>query len=225
MTFEGFGAATIRFLRALAENNDKTWFDGHRQDYEACYVAPAIRFVTAVQAPLKALDPDLAAAPRINGSVFRINRDVRFSKDKTPYKPHIDLWFWVGERKSPVSAMFLRLAPTTLFLGTGVHGFDAPRLGRFREAVVDPRSGPALEKATASVEAAGHQVLGARYKALPRGLDAPTPAAERFLRYNGLYGCSEGPHPASLGSAAFVDSCLEIWRACLPIHRWLVDLG
>ena len=61
-----------------------------------------------VATPLRSIAPDIHAEPRVNGSIFRINRDIRFSKDKTPYKDHLDLWFWEGNRKGAVSGFFLQ---------------------------------------------------------------------------------------------------------------------
>ena len=223
-TFSGFGEETVIYLGALTRNNSKAWFDNHSSAYEERYLAPALAFITALQAPLAEMVPGIAVEPRVNGSLFRINRDTRFSKDKTPYKNHIDFWFWLGERKAPTAALFMRLTPTTLILGAGSHGFDKPQLERFRAAVVAPESGMALERAATSVEAAGHQVLGGHYKTVPRGLSAETPAQERFLKHNGLYGCNEGPHPPSLGSSQFVDNALATWHSMLPIFSWLVAL-
>lgn len=93
-TSTGFPAETLAFLRGLAENNTKAWFEAHRADYQAHYVEPALAFVAALGPRLQQIAPGAQFEPRINGSLFRINRDVRFSADKSPYKHHIDLWFW-----------------------------------------------------------------------------------------------------------------------------------
>jgi uncharacterized protein (TIGR02453 family) len=92
-TFTDFPPATLAFRRDLGANNTKAWFDEHRADYEQSYLSPALAFVDAMREPLFALHPQVHADPRMNGSLFRINRDVRFSKDKTPGKDHIDLFF------------------------------------------------------------------------------------------------------------------------------------
>ena len=68
--------------------------------------------------------PGIATEARVNGSIFRINRDTRFSKDKTPYKDHLDFWFWEGQRKTALSGLFLRIAPAAVTVGAGAHGFD-----------------------------------------------------------------------------------------------------
>ena len=101
MSFTGFPKETIRFLAGLHKNNNKVWFEGHREDYEAYFMEPAKAFVVAIAPRLCKLDPAINAEPRVNASILRINRDVRFSKDKSPYKDHLDLWFWTGKDRSP----------------------------------------------------------------------------------------------------------------------------
>ncbi|MEZ5668721.1 MAG: DUF2461 domain-containing protein [Alphaproteobacteria bacterium] len=223
MAFGGFGKGTLDFLAGLSANNNKAWFDAHRQDYEAHFVGPAVAFVAALAEPLAKLAPRLNAEPRINGSIFRINRDIRFSKDKTPYKDHLDLWFWEGERKTALSGLFFRLTATEMILGTGCHGFDPARLAAFRQAVCDPKRGPAAAKAVAAIERAGFTLGGAHYKTLPRGFAASTPAAERLLKHNAFYAVQTAPHPPGLATPGLVDWCVERWRGTLPIHRWLVE--
>lgn len=82
--FDGFGPDTVIFLSELSANNNKAWFDSHRSEYETSYIAPAKAFVGAVGAGLQAIAPGIHAEPKVNGSIFRINRDIRFSRDKTP---------------------------------------------------------------------------------------------------------------------------------------------
>jgi len=82
----GFPAGTFTFLRGLAENNQKDWFQEHRDAYEELYVEPARRFVEAIGPPLRIISATLRFEARVNGSLFRVQRDVRFSKDKSPYR-------------------------------------------------------------------------------------------------------------------------------------------
>ena len=108
--FDGFPKQTLTFLRGLRRNNTKAWFEEHRGDYEQYWVDPAKAFVDSAGAGLQSIAP-VAAEPRVNGSIFWINRDIRFSKDKTPYKDHLDFWFWEGSRKTAPSGFFLRISP------------------------------------------------------------------------------------------------------------------
>lgn len=110
--FEGFPPETFVFLKGLAKNNTKAWFDEHRDDHEQFHLAPAKAFVEAIGPGLKKISKAINAEPQVNGSIFRINRDVRFSKDKRPYKTTLDLWFWEGEKRGwEAPGFYLRLKP------------------------------------------------------------------------------------------------------------------
>ena len=220
--FSGFPPATLDFLAGIAANNEKAWFEAHRADYDAHWVGPAKAFVEAAGARLGDLAP-VAAEPRVNGSIFRINRDIRFSADRRPYKDHLDFWFWEGERKTAVSGFFLRVSPNAVGIGVGAHGFDEDRLRAFRAAVVDPKSAAALGTAVAEVEGAGWAVRGERYKQVPRGFTADGETQERFLRHAALWCGEDEPHPRSLHSKRFVSYCMNRWEKLVPLHRWLVD--
>lgn len=223
MTFTGFGTGTTDFLAGLSANNTKSWFDAHRDDYERHWVAPAKEFVMAAGEALTELNPRIEAQPKVNGSIFRINRDTRFSQDKTPYKDHLDLWFWEGERKGAVSGYFLRVTPTHVGIGAGAHGFDKERLAEFRSAVVDPKAGKALQKAVDAVEAAGWPVKGESHKRPPRGVEPVGPTQERFLLHGALWCGEDTEHPASMRSGRFVSYVMNRWQQLDPLHRWLVD--
>lgn len=219
MAFSGFPPETFDFLSGLAQNNSKTWFDAHRPGYEAHWLAPAAAFVEAVAPGLRAIAPDVACEPRVNGSIFRINRDVRFSKDKRPYKTTLDLWFWQGARRSwEAPGFYLRLQPGSLIAGAGLHSFSPAQLAAFRAAVLDPVSGAALEAVIAGL---GLLSLDApTRKTVPRGFDPAHPRAG-LLRHEGLHAMHDGPLPASVYSAALVDEVLAIFARAAPVSRWL----
>ena len=221
--FTGFPAETLRFLGDLAANNDKTWFDANRDDYDANWLAPARAFVVAAGEALHDLVPRIEAQPRVNGSIFRVNRDTRFSNDKTPYKDHLDFWFWEGERKRAVSGFYLRITQTQLGIGVGAHRFDTDRLASFRDAVVDAEKGKTLTKAVAAVENAGWPVQGEKYKQLPRGFEAADDGQDRFLKYGALWCGADVPIPASLHNRRLVTYAMNRWKKLEPLHRWLVD--
>lgn len=219
--FEGFPAGTLRFLRGLQKNNSKAWFDAHRADYDAFYVDVAKRFVEAVGPGLRKISKTVQYEPRVNGSLFRINRDVRFSKDKSPYKAHLDLWFWEGAHRGWESpGFFFRLTPTTLMLGAGMHQFTKDHLRRYRSAVIEDRAGRALEKVVVQLTNAGYRIDGATRNTVPRGFDPMHPRAALLL-FEGLYATWESRPPASLGTPGFVAECLTHFRATAPISKWL----
>ena len=220
--FAGFPKQTLTFLRGLRRNNSKAWFDEHRADYDRYWVEPAKDFVGVAGAALRKVAP-ISAEPRVNGSIFRINRDIRFSKDKTPYKDHLDFWFWEGERRTAGSGFYLRISPDGVGIGAGAHGFDRDRLAAYRAAVVDTKAGPALSRAVTRVTKAGYEVKGETYKTTPRGFEPWNDRQEQMLRYSALWIGEDHPLSAGLHSPEFVDWAMEQWKTMNPIHRWLVD--
>ena len=220
--FAGFPERTLTFLRGVRRNNTKTWFDAHRADYERFWLEPARSFVGAAGAALQTLAP-VAAEPRVNGSIFRINRDTRFSKDKTPYKDHLDFWFWEGTRKAAPSGFFLRVSPDGVGIGAGAHSFDRDRLAVYRAAVVDPRSGPALSRAVTAIAKAGYEVKGEHYKQVPRGFEPRTERQEHMLRFSALWIGEDHDLSPLLHTPELVDWAVEQWKPMKPLHRWLTD--
>ncbi len=219
-----FSDETLRFLSSLATNNNKPWFDAHRSAYEQHLLAPARAFVEAAGEALRELAPDVHAEPRVNGSIFRINRDTRFSKDKRPYKDHLALWFWQGRRRSrECPGYYFSLRPDALILGTGMHRFFPDLLVSYRDAVVDPIRGAALTAAVQTASTSGAELGGRHYKRVPRGYDATHSNAE-MLRHNGIFVGTETPLPDEFGTPQFIDHCLERWRPLAPLQTWLTDL-
>ena len=220
--FDGFPEATFRFLRGITKNNDKKWFEAHRDEYDAGYVEPAKAFVEAIGPRLRKISKTVQFEPRVNGSLFRINRDVRFGKDKTPYKNHIDLWFWHGDRRGWDSpGFFFRMFADELILGAGMHRFEKASLDAYREAVVAPKSGRELAKTVASLERAGYRVGGATRKTVPRGFDREHERAPLLL-YEGLFAEITRKPGKEARSPRFVDVCADHFAATWPVARWLL---
>jgi uncharacterized protein (TIGR02453 family) len=221
MTTFRFPAETVAFLTELRAHNDKAWFDSNRARYESGYLEPAKEFVELIGPALARLVPGIRAEPSVRGSIFRINRDVRFSSDKRPYKDHLDFWFWEGDRKTAVSGLFFRVWPDGVVVGAGAHGFDKQRLAIFRDAVVDPATGAELARIVSDLEVAGHEIGGETYKRVPRGYSAHG-VAERLLRHSALYVHAELPVKTAT-STGLIDTALSHWRTFSGVHRWLAD--
>jgi uncharacterized protein (TIGR02453 family) len=221
--FAGFPREGLEFLAGLAADNTKDYFDAHRATYESALLQPAKDFVVALGEELRRrVSPGLRAEPRVNGSILRINRDIRFSTDKRPYKDHLDLWFWAGDgpsRERP--GLFMRLRPTTVALGAGMHRFEAPVLAAYRAAVGDERSGRELEEAIAAATALRGVMLGGEaYKRVPRGFATDHPRAA-LLRHGALYVSGEWNLPRSVSGPAFVGWAAERLERLAPVERWL----
>lgn len=224
--FDHFPSQTMAFLDGIARNNEKAWFEEHRDLYEQGYVAPGKAFVEAMAPRLRAVSPQVHAEPRVNGSIMRVNRDVRFSKDKRPYKTHLDFWFWHGDKKGwNTAGFYLRITPDQVFIGSGLHRFDKEKLDSFRHALVLRRSGQALASAIAAVGAAGDYEIGEKTRKLPpRGFAVDADRAE-YLLFEGLTATKALPGAAAL-EPGFVDQCAQHFAATWPVGDWLLrELG
>ncbi|HEX4297127.1 MAG TPA: DUF2461 domain-containing protein [Devosia sp.] len=220
--FSGFPKATTTFLKGIAAHNDKAWFEAHRDLYDAGYVAPARAFVEALGPKLRAISPEVQFEPKVNGSLGRINRDIRFSKDKRPYKDHLDLWFWHGDRKGwACPGFWFRLTANEVYLGVGMHHFEKEQLEAFRNSVVHPRSGRALQAVAKAIETAGHEVGGKSRKLPPRGFETEPERAE-FLLYEALYTGTTLP-VSSAGEPDFAEACAKHYASVWPLGQWLLE--
>jgi uncharacterized protein (TIGR02453 family) len=220
MSFDGFDRGLVQYLTELRANNERGWFNAHRDEYETLLLEPARDFVEAAGEELRAFVPDVGADPRVNGSIFRIARDARFSKDKRPYKDHLDLWFWVGDRKRGPGFWF-RLTPEELLLGGGMHRFEPAQLERYRTSVVDDDRGGALRDEVERLQGEGYEIGGQRYKRTPRGFEAPDDRASLLL-HEGIFSWVEfSPLPAAVFTEDFPRFVAERYRPLAPLVDWL----
>ncbi len=174
---------------------------------------------------LRKISPKVNADPRPNRSLFRIHRDTRFSKDKSPYKTHLGIMFWEGSGpRMECSCYYFHLEPPEMMLGVGIYQFPKPLLEAYRHAVVHSKHGPQLAKAIKTINQNGQFTLGGRYyKLTPRGFD-PEHENAQYLLHNGLHVGTTVKIPPELYSAGFIDYCFERYRQMNPLHKWLVAM-
>jgi len=225
ISFKGFPRETVTFLKNLAANNDKAWFEKNRAAYETDVMGPARLFVRDMGGALEKIAPGVVADPRVNGSIFKIHRDVRFGRDKTPFKTNLGLWFWEGERKRmECSGFYFHLEPETFMAGVGMYMFSPGVLKLYREAVIHPKKGDKLHHIINTIiKKGGYSPGGSYYKKVPCGFDPGHKNAE-LLRYNGIWAGRETKIPEEFFSEILVQYCLKIYKDLLPLHRWLLNL-
>jgi len=224
--FDGFPKELVTFYQDLSQNNNRDWFNEHKDVYKQYVIAPAQDFVRAMGERLRELSPNVVADTRASGagSIFRIYRDTRFSKDKTPYKTFMGIFFWEGSRKKTEnSGFYFHLEPPKLMLATGIHAFPRPLLEAYRDAVVHSEHGAALVQAVERVSRGPYQIGGRHYKRIPRGYDATHENAD-FLLYNGLHASIESDIPEELYTEDIVDYCFDRFKDMYPIHQWLLAM-
>jgi uncharacterized protein (TIGR02453 family) len=224
-TFFGFTKETISFFRKLKKNNTKDWFEANRRVYEEHVLEPAKEFVTAMGPGLKKISPNIVAAPKVNKSIFRLNRDTRFTADKSPYKPNLGLYFWEGplcRMESP--GFYVHLEPPTFLLAGGYYVFPKWLIGLYRKAVVHPKYGKELAGILERITSIkGFEVGGQHYKRVPAGYDPSHPNAGLLL-HNGLHVGLETNIPEEFFTLGLVDYCLEKFAIMAPLHRWCTAL-
>lgn len=199
MTFTGVPVEALDFYEDLENDNTKSFWTKHQSVYE-----------TAVRDPMRALAQTLTSE---FGPVhfFRPYRDVRFARDKSPYKTQQG--FSVGPHYAHVSA-------AGLFVAVGYYRMASDQVERYRSAVDEDRSGVRLTQHIKQLRERGYVVDGDMLKTKPRGYAADHPRLE-LLRYRTLMGWRDIGAPAWLHSAEAVDHIAAAWRELTPLRRWL----
>ncbi len=136
--YAGFEPETLAFLKELSANNEREWFKANKSRYEAQVLDVALRFIDSMQDPLAEIAPHFVAqATRVGGSLMRVYRDTRFSKDKTPYKTNIGIQFRHERAKDVHSpGFYVHIDTEQVFIGVGMWRPDAEPLRRIRERIV-----------------------------------------------------------------------------------------
>ncbi len=178
-----FNKATFNFLDELAANNDRTWFEANKSRYESLVRGPALDFIEAMEPALKSFAPSFRAEPRkVGGSLMRVYRDTRFSRDKTPYKTNIGIQFRHSLGKDVhAPGFYVHIATDECFFAVGCWHPDSDALGQLRDLIAKKSekwfSARNDRKFVAQWELAGDSLTRP-----PRGYDAKHPAIEDLKR-------------------------------------------
>lgn len=219
--FAGFPPDCIAFLRDLAANNDRGWYQANKERFEASCLRPALDLITALQGPLARLDPALVAIPKMNGSLRRLHRDVRFSKDRRHFAPRLHMIFWAGSHPMRAPGVHVVIAHDHFGAGAGHWAFQPPALARYRAALDDPKALKALTMALAAAGREGCVLDAPVLKRLPRGIAENHPAAA-FFRHKALVVKSgETGHPEGLFGESAAALVLAHVRALHPLVAWI----
>ena len=221
-----FTPASLTFLRGLARNNRRDWFEAHRADYETAILRPMREFVEEMDVRLARLAPEIVGDPK--RSLFRIYRDVRFSKDKSPYKTHAACWFFhrdathrVGQESHGGGAGFyFHVQPGGCLDAGGIWMPPREALGKIRDAMAaKPAAFTRVVSAPATVHRFGALDEDAVLTRVPRGYDPDHPAA-KWLRYQS-FTLGRALSDAQVTSARLPALVAEDFAAMLPLVRWL----
>jgi uncharacterized protein (TIGR02453 family) len=201
VSFTGIPNAALDFYEDLEADNSKAFWTAHKTIYDE-----------SVRIPIQALADELAhefGMPKF----FRPYRDVRFSKDKTPYKTHQGVWF--GE-----SSSYLQVSAAGLFVAAGYWDTSSAQVDRMRRAVDDDVAGPALQRAITAVERKGFELGGHTLTRVPAGYDKDHPRGD-LLRYKSLTAHRDFGCPDWLANKRAKTEIVNAWRAVAPLTAWL----
>lgn len=218
-----FPQSTIKFLTTLSKNNNKEWFEKNRDRYNLELLQPAIQTVIDVGEELLKLSPNILAIPKIDKSIFRLHRDVRFSKDKSPYKTNLGLYFWEGKgKKMECPGLYFHLEPKLFFLGAGMYMFSNDQLKKYREVVSNPAKAKELSEITKKIlKNKKFQLGGKTFKKTPRGFD-PEYKYNDLLLHSGYYLFYESKDFSELTKKDPVQTIFKIFKEIYPLHYWFV---
>lgn len=221
MTFSGLPADYFSFFKELRKNNNREWFNDNKPRFRASVQEPLAQFVEAMAPHLKKISKHFVADPRLNGgSVFRIYKDTRFSKDKTPYKTHGAVQFRHALGKDAhAPGFYVHLDPEEVFYGGGIWTPPAPQLLAVREAICD--KGAAWKKATSGARFTDRfgAVRGDSLTRPPRGFDADHPLIDDLKRKS-FFAMAEAK-PATAKKPGLVGDVAATFADARPMMKFL----
>jgi uncharacterized protein (TIGR02453 family) len=215
-----FTPATFAFLRDLADNNDRDWFQANKERYERDVRDPALQFIRDFAPYLQKISPFFRADDRKSGgSLFRIYRDVRFSKDKSPYKTYTGLHFrHVDAKDAHAPGFYLHLQPRQVFMGVGSWHPETAAARMIREGIAKDPDG--WKKAVRGKRFTNHyELAGESLKRPPRGFDPDHPLVEDLKRKD-FIGTVELTQKA-VTSPGFLQEFAKLCRAGSPLVEFI----
>ena len=199
MTFHGIPVEALDFYEGLESDNTKTYWAAHKQIYDECVRAPLI-------ALCEVLEPEFGEV-----RLFRPYNDLRFAKDRNPYKE---------QQGAVVGDHYLHVSAAGLFAASGYHHMAADQVERYREAVDETRAGRKLERLVREIRTKGYTVGGDTLKTRPREYPPDHPRID-LLRHKGLAAWVQFGSPPWLHTAEAADRVAQAWRDIATLSRWL----
>jgi uncharacterized protein (TIGR02453 family) len=213
-----FTPRLFKFLRDLERHNERAWFQANKGRYIAEVQQPMLRFIADFAVPLRKLAPAFEADPRpVGGSMFRIYRDTRFARDKSPYKTHAAAHFRHRQTSADVHGpgFYFHLEPGGCFIGGGLWLPEAPLLKKVRDAIAADVGGwRKLRRGVGAIE-------GEALTRPPQGYDPEHPFIDDLKRKSFFASVAFGD--GEVTGAGFLDRCAEACRSVRPLMKFLTE--
>ncbi len=218
-----FTKDTVKYFARLEKNNNKEWFEVHRDELEQNVMEPARVFIMVIGDALREIAPDIQAIPSVDKSIFRLHRDVRFSKNKAPYKTNLGIFLWEGPaKKMECSGFYIGIEPKLFFCGLGMYMFTPEQIKKYREIICNESNAKELTKILNKLKKKGYKINATHFKQVPRGFNKDYKYAD-LLKYNGLYAFYESSNYDEIFNADQVKFFTKKFKDMLPIHKWLLN--
>ena len=221
--FKGFDRKFFAFFKELADNNNREWFEANKPRYENDVVTPLLAFIEAMQPRLAKISPHFVANPRkTGGSMFRIYRDVRFSKDKRPYKTHGACQFRHERGKDAhAPGFYVQLEPGQIFFGGGIWMPPSDTLKQIRSAIADDHT--KWKKATQAkkISELFGELHGDALSRPPKGFAADHPMIADIKRKS--FFLMRKASPSMAAKSGFIDEVAKTFKAASPLMSFLCD--
>ncbi len=216
--FVGFPKEGIKFLRSLKKNNNREWFAKHKTEYEEFVKLPFQSLIAALKPPLEKIMPEIDIHPKRN--VFRIYRDIRFSKNKQPYKTHAAAVFHVrGHKWEDSAGYYVHIEPGQIYVGGGLYMPNGDQLKKIRAAIAEKEEefrsimeSPNFKKTFGTLE-------GEKLQRAPVGYPVDHPMIE-WLKFKSFYAGVDWDEKECY-SAKFVDNVIGIYEKLIPLIKFL----
>jgi uncharacterized protein (TIGR02453 family) len=209
---------TIQFLKDLKENNNKEWFHENKKRYDdikkylISFSNSLIKEVAKFDNAIAGIDP--------KKTIFRINRDIRFSKDKSPYKTNLGIFLNPSKDKNiELSGYYLHISPDDSFIGGGIHSPDNNNLKLIRQEIdYNFDEFKAIINDKDFVENFGEELRGDKLKTAPKGYQIDNPAIE-YLKFKGFITFTNF-EPSLISDSSFLDFCVNKFKVLYPFHQF-----
>ncbi len=212
--FNGFNKEGLIFLKKLSKNNNRDWFESNKFLFKDILEPDAKNFTLSLKDSLEKL-----ISKPIKSKIFRIYRDVRFSKDKTPYNPHIRIAFYIEENQNG-PAFMLSLEPNqSLIIGCGIFEFSKSDIEIYRKSILTNSKRQNLDKILKDVENNQYRIDMPSYKKIPKEY-IDKHSQEEFLKAKGLTVWKESNIPKEFFNKDAVEFSLTQYKQMLPLHSW-----
>jgi len=223
--FPGFPSETIPFFESIKENNNREWFQAHRDDFIKYVQEPAIDFVIAFGTQLQSMAPSIQFDPATNGSgsLMRIYRDIRFSRDKSPYKTWLGMGFWGGSKKDHHVGVYFGLSTDGAGLHIGNHQFSKPFMLAYQRAVDDEKQGQQLVSILNGIQEK-FSMEGDKYRRVPKPYANDHPRGT-LLKFKALFFSTPRLTPEQVASPELLEICLMRFQQAVDFYKWMHQVG